>query len=260
MKFAFTHQENIELCSIELIHLWSDVYGIIQRQSQAKVGVEVWIDLIKQALEYAYQQEASSVLFRLIESERSGELSDRLSALGFTHKEDRVEFRQKVERLPNEKGSPIRWSTMKDLNWSKIQLAQMLVEVIKDSPDEHDIPDPMTYLEDWLHDSTLTSGPDCVAIGFLEHKACALVVAQINPKDGWSRLSYMGLTPAYRGKDLGHWVHKHGFEMIKQQNGVLYHGGTAATNQAMIRLFQRHGCDAYVKMQEWVFKRSLAHS
>jgi len=33
--------------------------------------------------------------------------------------------------------------------------------------------------------------------------------------------------------------------MLKAQNGKRYEGGTAVGNHAMVRLFERHGCERY---------------
>jgi ribosomal protein S18 acetylase RimI-like enzyme len=82
----------------------------------------------------------------------------------------------------------------------------------------------------------------------------AIVVAQINPKSGWSRITHMGIIPAFRSRKLGKWVHRHGFEMMRGQGGKLYHGGTVSTNTAMIRLFNQHGCKEYRRMQEWIYR------
>ncbi len=47
------------------------------------------------------------------------------------------------------------------------------------------------------------------------------------------------------------WVHRHGFSMMKNQGGKLYHGGTHADNLAMKKLFEIHGCKVFCEMEEW---------
>ena len=93
--------------------------------------------------------------------------------------------------------------------------------------------------------------PECFQIGSLEGEDVAFVCAQVAAKDGWSRIAYMGLVPAARGKGLGRWLHRHGFAMIKEQGGKLYHGGTAASNKAMLALFEAHGCREFKRMTEF---------
>jgi len=82
----------------------------------------------------------------------------------------------------------------------------------------------------------------------------AIVVAQIDPKSGWSPITHMGIIRAFRGRKLGKWVHRHGFEMMRDQGGKLYHGGTVSTNTAMIRLFNQHGCKEFRTIQEWIYR------
>ncbi len=80
-----------------------------------------------------------------------------------------------------------------------------------------------------------------------------MTVVQINPKSGWSRISYMGIVPRFRGKNLGKWVHRYSFRVMKAAGGKQYHGGTVATNKRMISLFELHNCNQFCEMEEWVF-------
>lgn len=254
MKFSHNNAQGVEVCSLILSHLWADVYGLIRRDSKAEVETEIWVCLIQQAQCEAKKMGAKSLLFRLIEEEGSKELSRALPTLGFAKEKNRIEYRCLLKDLPDENGSPFQWKTSSQLGWSEDQVASLLVQVGKGEPEENEITDPITYMQDWLKDPVLTSGPQCIAIGMLGDIPSALVVAQVNLESGWSRISYMGLIPERRGQNLGHWIHKHGFSMMREQGGELYHGGTASHNKAMIRLFQRHGCEEYQRMEEWVFQ------
>ncbi|MGK5088899.1 GNAT family N-acetyltransferase [Bdellovibrionota bacterium FG-2] len=93
-----------------------------------------------------------------------------------------------------------------------------------------------------------------IKIAHIKHQPAALIIAQIESTTGWSRITYMGIMPEFRGQGLGKWVHRKGFNMMRKQGGTLYHGGTVVSNKGMIRLFQNHGCKEYRRMQEWVFK------
>jgi GNAT superfamily N-acetyltransferase len=64
----------------------------------------------------------------------------------------------------------------------------------------------------------------------------------------------MGVVPEARGRGLGTWVHRHGFRMLRDQGGKLYHGGTAAVNAPMLRLFRAHGCKEAARMVEFEWR------
>ena len=156
--------------------------------------------------------------------------------------------------LPSENRTPIKWQTARELAWTAQDLALFTKEVVTNALDVDPNEKPEDFIQDWLHHTEFTHGLDCAGIGFINDKPCALVVAQINKETGWSRLSYMGLVPEFRGKGLGKWVHRHGFEMMKAQGGILYHGGTHAENRPMRKLFKSHGCHVFCEMEEWSMK------
>jgi ribosomal protein S18 acetylase RimI-like enzyme len=91
-------------------------------------------------------------------------------------------------------------------------------------------------------------------LGYIDGKLAAFVVAQVRP-DGWSRITYMGVHPDFRGKGLGKWVHRRGFAMMKKLGGKDYFGGTVSTNKNMVKLFQEHGCRGTRVLEEWVWKK-----
>jgi len=254
MNFKHLNAEGAETCSLVLSHLWAEVYGIDQRGSGTCAASD-WAKLIDQALHAASEKNAESVIFRIVEKTDATELIQQLPTLGFKFKEGRVEYRAFLSDLPDDSGSPIIWKTAQDLSWSEKQVADFLRDVAEGAPDFEPGEDPLTHIQDWLKDPVLSAGPHCVVIGFVEGKASALVVAQVNPRTLWSRISYMGLLPKMRGKGFGKWLYRKGFSMLKQQGGDLYHGGTNSQNEAMIHLFKTHGCRTYHRMQEWVWKR-----
>lgn len=180
-----------------------------------------------------------------------GGKAQRLPELGFSKKQDRIEFTKLLAELPPEAGSPIEWRTASGLGFDDVGVAKLLTQVAEGDPDSEPTDDPLVYIQDWMKDPVLTSGTDCIGVGIFDGEVCALVVAQINPKTKWSRISYMGMAPEFRGRGLGVWVHRHGFEMLRKQGGELYHGGTSAENYSMLKLFERNGCDFYRRMEEW---------
>ncbi len=42
--------------------------------------------------------------------------------------------------------------------------------------------------------------------------------------------------------------------MMKDQGGILYHGGTLIDNKSMIKLFENHGCTVDRQLQEWALE------
>ena len=176
---------------------------------------------------------------------------DVLTQIGLSKVAERVEYQCDVMSLPVEDGSPLRWKTVKELNWGTSRVAEFVSEITEGALDVNPNEKPEDFIKDWLYHDELTYGPDCIAIGFHREQPCALMVAQINKESGWSRLSYMGLVSEFRGRGLGKWVHRHGFTMMKSQGGKLYHGGTHADNLPMRKLFETHGCRVFCEMEEW---------
>jgi len=169
---------------------------------------------------------------------------------GFVALGTRIEFKTPVAGLPLDEGTPLLWRDLDEVGEERA--AQMLREVAVGDPhsdDENE--DPRTALAEWLDAPGLTSGAGCVQVGFLEDRAVAFVCAQVSSKDGWSRVTYMGLVPDLRGRGLGTWVHRRGFCILREQGGKLYHGGTSAANAGMLRLFRKHGCEEVARMLEF---------
>ncbi len=222
--------------------------------------IEVWNELFEQAVTEATRSHSSKKLGCRLHSDYDLEKFQQiLGRLNFELKSKRVEFKQDLVNLPTEQGTPFRWKSLKELNWDRVKLIDFITEITQGALDVEPDDKVEDFIEDFLSNEELTSGPECVHIGFLNENLispCAFIVAQIEPKSGWSRLSYMGLIPEFRGKKLGQWVHKHGFEMMKAQGGKLYHGGTLINNLSMRKLFIDHGCKEFCALEEWHLKLS----
>jgi GNAT superfamily N-acetyltransferase len=176
----------------------------------------------------------------------------RLTELGFKNVGQRIEFKSPVELLPGETGSPLDWTNMSTV--SQEHVVSLLGLIARSAPDWEAEDDPAQALIDFFSSPHLSSGPDCVHIGKVGSREAALVIAQVDKRNGWSRLTYMGLIPEYQGKGLGAWVHRHGFHMLKDQGGQLYHGGCLMANKAMRKLFERHGCRECRRLSEWSWR------
>ncbi len=250
-KFPLLSSAGEPLANITLEHLWADVFALKMKVLKIE-GVLRLSQVVQEAIKEANKFKASVVMFRLIKGETaSQEISDLLPKLGFKKKCERVEFKKSVEELPNDQGSPIKWKNAEELGWSAQEIADSLKQVAEGDPDTDPNEDPLLFIQDFLADPVLTSGLHCIHIGFVDDEIAAFTVVQINPKTGWSRISYMGVVPKFRKKNLGVWVHRYSFKVMKSEGGKLYHGGTTSTNLRMIKLFENSGCDKFCEMEEW---------
>lgn len=250
-KFVHLDGEGKTWGIVSVEQLWANVYALKNNRPELKLDREIWKQLFTDAKKAAIEFGAETIVSRLRQDYEIEKLQSVLTEIGLKLISKRIEYQSDVGSLPDEVDSPILWKTAKELDWNSKQVADFTELIIKDA---HDIePDERAenFIQDWLQHEEFTFGLGCIAIGFFENKACALVVAQINKDSGWSRLSYMGITPEYRGKGFGKWVHRHGFSMMKNQGGKLYHGGTNAENFPMQKLFEAHGCKVFCEMEEW---------
>ena len=206
--------------------------------------------LIREAMQHAQSLNAFGVGTRPHTKIMTPGYQRALLSEGFVCKGMRVEFKAAVNLLPDENGSPLQWVSLKETGWDLA--VETFEKCTRKSPDGLAAEeDPREVMEKYLSDTELNCDEDCVHIGFLDERPVAFVCAQVSPKSGWSRITYMGLVEEIRQQKLGHWVHKHGFQMIRDQKGTLYHGGTNMDNKAMIELFKKHGCEGFAQMSEW---------
>lgn len=212
--------------------------------------------LLADALARLGELRAAKAHLRIVKDGSHGAAAGVLSGLGFVRLNERIEYRTPVENLPSDKGSPIQWVSLGQKAGPDLRRAAGLLEICgKGDPDWSPEDDAFQQLEAYLSDPALRTEPDCVERGMVDGKDAAIVIAQVNPTTGWSRITYMGVVPERRGQGLGRWAHRHGFEMMRRQKGRVYHGGTLVDNHAMVRLFQEHGCVEHRRVEEWVRQR-----
>lgn len=256
-KFPLINEVGQEVGIVVLEHLWADTYGIRIKKTEFSTRIDQWMQALHLALTEADALSAEQVLFRLIKADGLSELSKVLPSLGFRKKLDRIEFRRLLTLLPDDdSGSPLSWRTAYEMNWSEQEIANTLECVAQDDPDTDAKDNPIKFIQDFLADPVLTAGLECIHIGFIDDHIAAMTVVQMNPKSGWSRISYMGVAPEFRQQGLGKWVHRYSFKTMKNLGGKLYHGGTSATNHAMLRLFEIHQCELFLEMEEWICKKT----
>jgi GNAT superfamily N-acetyltransferase len=211
---------------------------------------DVVASLLPEVLERADELGATIVRTRPRAAQLGPRYRAALLANGFRELGERVEFKTPVADLPLDDGTPLTW---RDLDEAGRDLAaEMLARVaVGDPHSDPENEDPHEAIADWLGAPALTHGPDCLQIGYRDGAPVAFVCAQVRPDTGWARVTYMGVAPEARGQGLGAWVHKHGFRMLLDQGGKLYHSGTSTANAAMLRLFETHGCVEVDRMFEF---------
>ena len=250
-KVPLLSSKDEPLASITLEHLWADVFALKMKVLKME-GVPRFGPVVREAIKEARNFKARVVMFRHIKGETVfEEISDLLPKLGFKKKSERLEFKKSVDELPNDEGSPIIWKNAEELGWGPQEIAKTLKQVVEGDPDTDPSEDPLLFIQDFLADPVLTSGLHCIHIGFVGDEIAAFTVVQINPKTGWSRISYMGIVPKLRKKNLGVWIHRYSFKVMKSEGGKLYHGGTTSMNIRMIKLFENSGCEKFCEMEEW---------
>lgn len=244
------------MATAKVRNLWGTTFGLFFDPPETALGLEQWIALLGQTIAFENLNGASQLIHRLVVGNQSEKLREALQHYGFQKRSGRVEFQIDLAKLPDDAGSPFIWKSQREMGWSDLEVANLLSEVAKEAPDFDPSEDPLEAFRGFMNDQNLTRGPECVAVGLIEGAPCALVIAQINRKTGWSRITYMGIVPSWRGKQLGQWVHRKGFMMMKAQGGRTYHGGTLVENGPMKRLFELHQCSLLHYLEEWVFNVS----
>jgi RimJ/RimL family protein N-acetyltransferase len=176
---------------------------------------------------------------------------DALSRAGFHLLGGRVEFRTPVSVLPQEDANEIEWRPVVSED-ELPAVATILQSAAEGDPHARDVlADPLGYLKEALSETDLTNGLSGIHIGVVDGIPASYIHVQIQPKTGWSRITYMGVVKKFRGQGIGRYVHLHGFSMIRELGGTLYHGGTSSENISMIRLFEKNNCEKFAEMQDW---------
>lgn len=237
--------------------LWAGAFALHFRPEagagEGPEAVQAWARAIAQAKGAAQAQGAQELQCRI--GAVQGAIAEALKAQGFGLRAERVEYEAPPEAWPDEVGSPLVWSPMPSMDPGVLaSTAAFIRAVAEGDPDLDPSEDTLALLTDYLTDRAFDSGPDAVQVGALGEALAALVIAQVREADGWGRITYMGLLPAFRGQGLGAWVHRHGFAMLKAQGATSYRGGTLAQNAPMRRLFVAHGCQEVAALQEWALR------
>lgn len=255
MKFTYQLGDGRERACLVLEHAQNRQYFLQYFDLlplEAPLDFSVWKGLILAAFVEAQKLGATVIDIRITEDGTYQSQIELITELGFSFVAERVEYRRDLKDLPDDAGTPLLWA-----NADEELAAQILATAQTGDPASNPDEVALEFLRSELNDRVLTHAPECVQVATYQNQPCAIVIAQINPQTKWSRIAYMGLVPRFRGQGLGKWVHRHGFTMLKQQGGQLYHGGTHRDNQLMQALFQKHQCDKFRTMQEWRYSRPI---
>lgn len=254
LAFVLSGPRGSDVAAITLIPLWSGVYGlkVVPNETGPALGPGDWRAILSSALERLAPLQAQELQFRLAEGTGAPAAAEALRGLGFIHRHDRIEYETPLGELPGEEGTPLAWESLEPEGpWSLEQVAALLRRACEGDPDFDPQEDALANLRGYLAAADLTRGPECVQVGRLGSEPAAVIIAQVNPDNGWSRITYMAVLPERRGRGLGRWVQRHGFEMMRRQGGAVYHAGTVVENAPMLRLLSEHGCRERRRVQEW---------
>lgn len=252
-KIPIIEKPSKEIGFITLEHYGSDLYGIEISKIDNPFDINCLIDPISLALKESKAIHASKVIFRFIKNIHPAELIKHLPILGFSKKHNRIEYKKSLESFSDEVNSPLTWKTTKELSLTEESVFEILSTVTDGDPDQDVLEDLPALIQDILYSKDLTSGFDCIHIGFVNKEIAAFTAIQMSPKNKWARISYMGIIPKFRGLGFGKWVHYHSIQEIKKLGGLLYIGGTVSANTAMIKIFKSQNCEILHEMEEWVF-------
>ena len=251
-----THLHDKLVGTICLLKLQPLKYALSNLAIKNDVNYEkVFNSLLEKTIQTALHFKASELEYRLIEGSNSEDEILTLLKLGFSKSYERIEFKKDIKEIPDFPHSPIHWESLPDLSESNLRtFAETMKQASVGDPDTQ--PDENFYesLLCILDENDLTNSPDCFQVGIVDKKPMAVLIAQVNPNTGWSRITYMGVLPSFRNKGYGAWVHRQGILALKKQGGTFYQGGTLTQNTHMIKLFEKLGCEKLRKMQGWKLK------
>lgn len=143
---------------VNLEQLWANVYAFKYNRPVAKLPQAVWQDLFDQAKSAAIEFGAETVWIRLRKEYEIEMFQNILTSLGMKKISERVEYQSDVELLPDDSGTPLRWKTAKELEWSKEKIAQFTGEIIKGDLDIEPDEKPENFIQDWLQHDEFAQG------------------------------------------------------------------------------------------------------
>lgn len=228
---------------------WRDALGVVVADARA-AGVR----LLETRVVHQESGRDEAVTAARASSSRAA-----LTALGFARDGGRAEFRLPLDGAASAEWiaaraaeDPFAWDALSPAGAVTFERAARAMHDASlgdpmSSPDE----DAAAALREALMEESLTHDPVGVQVGTRDGADAAFVMAQVNPATGWSRVTYMGLLPAHRGRGFGSFVHARGLALARAQGGRLYVGGTSTANAPMLALFRTLGAEPFRAMERW---------
>jgi len=238
--------------AVRLISIEPATLVLTEWQGGADPSCDALSQLIGEARARAEALGATRVMTRINAARFSEAYRRALGEAGFRRQGRRVEYRMPVSALPPEGPSELRWRTMREA--AKPAVAETLYAVAGDGPDALNVSDGRDVIARLLHGPYADADPRSVQLGTLGGLGVCVLFVRVDADSGWATVAYMGVRPEFRRRGIGAQAHRHGFAVIRALGGVLYHDGTSSENQAMIRLFETHGCIEHERMEEWVWR------
>ncbi|MCK5805300.1 MAG: GNAT family N-acetyltransferase, partial [Lentisphaeria bacterium] len=172
-----------------------------------------------------------------------------LRSAGFQFISRRIEYKTPIAQLPSSAPSRLEWRTMADVGEGCA--LDILRKASIATPDGANVEAGISAVADLLGGSYSSLDPRTVQLGHLHDRPISILLTQVDIDSGWSTFPFLGIIPEHRGSGLGTQIHLHGLATIRALGGTLYHDGTSESNVAMVRLFEKHGCIEYSRMEEW---------
>jgi ribosomal protein S18 acetylase RimI-like enzyme len=182
---------------------------------------------------------------------------DSLTALGFTRREDRVEYRMDLEDAltaidKGETESELVWSCVNAESESDLaRAAGVFSQASEGDPASDPDEDAMGFLRVLIQEEETVQAPERIQIGMLGSDPVAVIALQVYPSDGWSTIYYLGVLPSFRRRGFGAAAMLQGLHSLKAMGGKTYHDGTGSRNTAARALFARLGRPPFRVMEEW---------
>jgi GNAT superfamily N-acetyltransferase len=218
-------------------------------------GVEVE-NIVSEIIDRFYYLNGKNLICRISDDGNKEIINAALLKNGFIKVNERIEFKTPLKgiQFPNEEKSPLYFTALlKDGSMSLADLGKTMEQMCEGAHDFSEDDDGHECLKSYLNNSNFYTKKDCIQLGHIKdtQEVAAILIAQTDLRSGWSTITYMAISPKFRGKGFSKWIQRKGIEMMKSQGGIEYHGGTHSENFAMLKTFQTNGCLHFRKLSEW---------
>ncbi len=172
-------------------------------------------------------------------------LMEWLYGVGFTiNYKKRLYYKELKEFQYQEEGiPPFVFRSLNQLDEGFFK--ELFYEGLEGDPLNQTTDQRMTYLKEIMdRDDFNTATCNLVylkeePIGFI----LAGVITDSIPNEVEGVILHIGILPAFRKKGLGQQLHYRAIQYLKEIGATIYYGSTASTNEGMIKIFEKNGCE-----------------